>query len=147
MAKCKHHDALLGLLLQEQFVTTRSIKLGLFPSNRVPKDIKDMVELTERYLEAHGGSISSKYRTNPPKPKSPSDQKADSGIKDMKDQDQKENRCFLCHKKELLPEYKSTENRNGKTIQKAVAASCKTPANKPHPQKNPTKNNNKTKHK
>ena len=112
MAKCKEYSALLDLFLREQFVTTCSAELRLFLREKVPQDIKEAVELTERYMEAHSGSVSGKYRTNPPKPKSPGDQKADGGNKDLKDQGRKENRCFMCHRKgHFACECKSVELR------------------------------------
>ena len=65
--------ALLDLLLKEQFVTTYWTVLGLFLRERIHKDInlKEIVELTEHYLEAHSGSISGKCNTISSKPKSP----------------------------------------------------------------------------
>ncbi|KAK3083075.1 hypothetical protein FSP39_013233 [Pinctada imbricata] len=49
-------DGLKDLLLREQFLQASSKHLELYLRERSPKSVKEMTDLAEKYLEAHGGT-------------------------------------------------------------------------------------------
>jgi hypothetical protein len=120
LAECKkEYDDIVDLLLREQFVRSCSTELALFLGERTPKSIDDVVVLAERYLEAHGDPIMGRKQDS-------GDQKNDVHKREIKDQDVKENRCFLCHQKghmayDCLP----SKNKGKKNVQKAAGATNK----------------------
>ena len=67
----KSYDALLDLMLREQFVSNCNKSLAVFLKERTPKNSKEMASLAEQYVEAHGESSCfigdhgpSKFKTN-----------------------------------------------------------------------------------
>ena len=50
----KTFDALLDLMLREQFVSNCNKPLAVFLKERIPKTSKEMASLAEQYVEAHG---------------------------------------------------------------------------------------------
>ena len=54
----KNYEALVDLIVREQYITTCGKDLAVFLRERIPKDTKEMVKLAEQYIEARNtGSV------------------------------------------------------------------------------------------
>ena len=99
MAKCERSfEALINLLVHEQFLSVCSMDMTLFILERVPQNTETMTTLAEQYIEAHEGcitvrSVKKKDVTMKPRSDSPNLVKC-------------ERECFYCNNKvHMMAEY------------------------------------------
>ena len=107
-------DALMDLMLRDQFIQTCSQDLALFLKERTPKSLDETRRLAEQYIEAHGGSISGRREH---KRQVPQVFKGATPLKMPVKQPQsyisrEEKVCFICNRKgHIARECKANEDK------------------------------------
>ena len=70
----RSYEGLRDLIIKEQVINTLPRELGIYIQERTPKDLKELAQIVEKYLKAHGTVLSAKNSKN--------------GVNDAK--------CFIC---------------------------------------------------
>ena len=96
----KDYASLRDLVIREQFLWKCHYDLKMFLKERTPKSVSEMVEMSEKFLAAHGGALYTRPRQHEKpgsKPEnSPSETQAAASPRNSKAF--REGRCFLCDK-------------------------------------------------
>ena len=100
--------ALRDLLLSEQVLNVSSKELRIFLKERKPKDVKEMAELAQQYLEVHGklyqnwaeqrGDNKKRDAHKRKEGFDKSKSNAEKSSQDGKSDDKKEKTCFICNR-------------------------------------------------
>ena len=124
MSGCmKEYKDLADLLIREQFVNICSAEIALFLRERVPKNISEMVKLTEQYLEAHVMSLQ-EHQKQMKRPSGHHQKSKDQNKTEQNETNKKEGRCYVCHKQGHLAKdcRQDKTQQQGKPTQKAASA-------------------------
>lgn len=116
----KTYEDLKAFIVRDQFIDSCNEDLAMFIREKKPKDSKELVELSEIFLSAHGGEVSAKKSSNI-RSQRREEKKVDPEKKEfkplservcyncnevghiakdcVKDQKKDEKKCYLCNKK------------------------------------------------